>query len=528
MSENDSLPQGWAVASLGAVVEPRIGKADPQGYPTAKFIGMEQVEAHTMRLLGTVSAGTMKSGANTFQPGDVLYGRLRSYLNKVYQPDFAGLCSGEFIVLPETSAVYGKFLKYRLNASDFVRFASQINTGDRPRVDFDQIGTFRLNLPPRNEQERITDALDELLSDLDAGVKVLEQVRAKLSIYRATVLKAAFEGTLTADRREQHPQSESAVELLEQILAERRKRWEDEQLCKFEKGREPPKNWKEKYKEPAVTDTSGLPLLPDGWCWTNLDALTVEGPQNGLYLPSTLYGQGVEILRIDDFQNGWTRPREELKRVEASADAIATYALRLRDLVINRVNSMTHLGKCCLIADTFKGVLFESNMMRLEIAEATNAKYIERYLHSETGRRRLTKNAKWAVNQASINQEDVKRTAVPLPSLDEQDAIVESVEDHISIIDHLESDLEAKLTSSQALRQSILRHAFAGKLVSQDPRDEPAGELLMRIAAEREQRARDAEAAKCLNRQTRRASPGSRKPHLNISREASNGRVADR
>ena len=66
---------------------------------------MEQVEAHTMRLLGTVSAGSMKSGANTFQPFDVLYGRMRSYLNKVYQPDFAGLCSGEFIVIPESCAV---------------------------------------------------------------------------------------------------------------------------------------------------------------------------------------------------------------------------------------------------------------------------------------------------------------------------------------------------------------------------------------------------------------------------------------
>src|SRR5260370_9918764 len=116
-------------------------------------MGMEHVEAHTMRLLGTVGAASMKSGGNAFQSGDVLYGRLRSYLNKVYQPEFAGLCSGEFIVLPETCAAIGKFLKYRLNTGDFVRFASRIHTGDRPRVDFDQIKGFDLILPPRREQE---------------------------------------------------------------------------------------------------------------------------------------------------------------------------------------------------------------------------------------------------------------------------------------------------------------------------------------------------------------------------------------
>src|SRR5262249_16731123 len=138
-----------------------------------------------------------KSSANVFQPNDVLYGRLRSYLNKVYQPDFAGLCSSEFIVLPETCAVLGKFVKYRLNASDFVRFASRINTGDRPRVDFDQIKLFEILLPPLSEQERIGDALDEVFSNLDAGVMLLEQVREKLKLYRASVLKAAIEGRLT-------------------------------------------------------------------------------------------------------------------------------------------------------------------------------------------------------------------------------------------------------------------------------------------------------------------------------------------
>ena len=141
----------------------------------------------------------MKSAANVFREGDVLYGRLRPYLNKVYQPDFDGMCSSEFIVMPETSAVRGNFLKYRMNAGDFVKFSSGLNTGDRPRVDFSQIGEFELSLPPRGEQSRIADTLDELFSDLDAGVVALERTRHKLTIYRSSVLKAAVDGALTAD-----------------------------------------------------------------------------------------------------------------------------------------------------------------------------------------------------------------------------------------------------------------------------------------------------------------------------------------
>jgi type I restriction enzyme, S subunit len=119
---------------------------------------------------------------------------------------------------------------------------------------------------------------------------------------------------------------------------------------------------------------------------------------------------------------------------------------------------------------------------------------------------------------------------VPLPPLAEQEAIVDAVEDQFSIIDHLESDLVAKATSTQALRQTILRQAFPGKLVPQDPNDEPASELVKRISTEREQRAREAAAAKRSDgRQPRRASmariPGKAGT---VTKETVNGRIADR
>jgi len=414
-------------------------------------------------------------------------------------------------VLRTVVGIDASLLSHQLNVVDYHSFVSGTT---RWKLNQAPMRKIPLKVPPATEQSRIADALDELFSDLDAGVAAIERAREKLKLYRASVLKAAVEGALTAEWRAQHPQTEPATELLECILAERRRRWEEDQLAKFKtKGQEPPKHWKAKYKEPVAPDTTNLPALPEGWCWASIDTLIVEGPQNGVYLPGPAYGRGVPILRIDDFQNGWVRQRDELNKVEADSRSTGTYALRQGDLVINRVNSMSHLGKCVIAGDQLDGVLFESNMMRMQLARSVEATYVEFYLRSELGRQRLTKDAKWAVNQASINQQDVKRTALPLPPAGEQEAIVEAVEDQLSVIDHLEAELDAKLKNAQSLRQAILRHAFTGQLVPQDPNDEPASELLKRIAAEREARSCSATMAKrATGRPRPRRRPGPQEP----------------
>src|SRR5207248_1576969 len=136
-------------------------KENPQDHPSLPFIGMEHIEAHSMRLLGTVPSETMKSGAVHFFAGDVLYGRLRPYLNKVFCPDFEGLCSAEFIVFAESEFLNSKYLQYFLNSIAFVSFASHLNEGDRPRVDFSQISPYKFPLPPLPEQHRIVAEIEK-------------------------------------------------------------------------------------------------------------------------------------------------------------------------------------------------------------------------------------------------------------------------------------------------------------------------------------------------------------------------------
>lgn len=194
----------WQQLPLGEVFKPNRPRVSPAEKPKLPFIGMEHVEAHTMKLLGTVPAASMKSSSVHFQPGDVLYGRLRPYLNKVYRPDFEGLCSAEFIVFPETKGVDSKYLQYFLNSNDFVAFASHLNEGDRPRVDFKQISPYPFPLAPLPEQRRIVQAIETQLGRLDAAVARLQAAKAKLKRYKQAVLKAAY------DRFDKRPLGELA------------------------------------------------------------------------------------------------------------------------------------------------------------------------------------------------------------------------------------------------------------------------------------------------------------------------------
>ncbi len=181
------------------------------------------------------------------------------------------------------------------------------------------------------EQQRIVDAIDSYLTRLDDAVASLERVQAKLKAYRASVLKAAVEGRLVpteaslarAEKRDYEP----AEALLARILKERRRRWEDAELAKLKAAGNTPKDdkWKAKYEEPVAPDASRLPELAEGWCWASLGALIVDGPQNGMYVPKSQYGEGTPIIRIDDYQVDWSRSASELQRVRLSVDDEATF-----------------------------------------------------------------------------------------------------------------------------------------------------------------------------------------------------------
>jgi type I restriction enzyme S subunit len=171
----------------------------------------------------------------------------------------------------------------------------------------------------------------------------------------------------------------------------------------------------------AAVETSIGPI-PADWKLVELGDLIVEGPKNGLYRPETAYGSGTPILRIEDFANDGEIVTTSRSRVSVDGDA-GHFLLKRGDIVLNRVNSLSHLGKVALIAGD-DPLLFESNMMRFRVDEnVVLPEFVFRYLGAPRARRQVQARAKRAVAQSSINQGDVRSILCPVPPVDEQRAI---------------------------------------------------------------------------------------------------------
>ena len=401
------------------------------------------------------------------------------------------LVSLDFPLIENQYAFYFFQLKYQ-------EINSRTKGSGTPHVDPHLLWSYEFPVPPLPEQRRIVAKIEKLFSELDKGIESLKAARAKLDVYRQAVLKHAFEGKLTAQWREENKDKlETPGQLLARIKQEREARYE-QQLQEWkttvkawdEGGRSGKKPTKPKpLNDPSPIsqeDRERLLDLPDRWAWVRFGQLFSISPQNGIYKPASVYGSGTQIIRIDDFYDGRLTRRIGFRKLRLSNEEIEKYTVRNSDLIINRVNSIEYLGKCALVEDLTGNAVFESNIMRCCLIDDVVSKaYVAAYLASREGRNQLCKNAKHAVNQASINQTDVGNTLVPITFMEEQIVIVQKLEQNLSQTDALISQIKDHLKKADALRQSILKKAFSGELVPQEPDDEPASRLLERIRTEK-------------------------------------------
>lgn len=344
-------------------------------------------------------------------------------------------------------------------------------------------------LPPLPEQNRIVEAIESHLTRLDDAMATLERVQRNLKRYRASVLKAAVEGRLVPTEAElaraENREYEPASVLLERILAERRHRWEEVELAKLKAKGKAPKNdkWKAKYVEPAEPDTSELPELPEGWCWTTVDQLIAEPLANGRSVKTASIG--FPVLRLTALRNG-TIDLSEYKIGEWTAQEAEKHLVRSGDILVARGNGAIRLvGIGGLVPTLSTPVAYPDTMIRICLCDGIEPRFFMFVWNSNLGRIQVEKKAKTTAGIYKVNQDDLSTCVIPLPPAHEQCRIQSEIERLFSVGD-VSMVLSAKSeTRCARLRQSILKWAFEGRLVDQDPNDEPAELLLERIRAER-------------------------------------------
>ncbi|WP_116086454.1 restriction endonuclease subunit S [Tropicimonas sp. IMCC34011] len=352
--------------------------------------------------------------------------------------------------------------------------------------------------PPTNEQRRIVERIEAMFDEIDHGVENLKKARATLGLYRQSLLKSAFEGRLTADWRARNADKLPPPEtLLARLEAERDtwheaefQRWQDDVAQWEDRGGKDPKRRKpEAYKSgDALTEEelSVLPDLPPEWLFVRLNDIAYIG--SGMSVSkSRKHEDPVEIpyLRVANVQRGFLE-LDEIKTMLIERSQLAGLQLREWDILFNEGGDRDKLGRgwiwemqvdpCITQNHVFRGTPFRTDKdWSIYISQWGNS-YGRDYF--ETGGKQTT-------NLASINKTVLKALPVPICAPEEQAEITRILDERLSAADALEAEIDAGMTRAEALRQSILKQAFSGKLVPQDPKDEPAATLLARIKAEK-------------------------------------------
>jgi type I restriction enzyme S subunit len=409
----------------------------------------------------------MKSAGNRFFPGDVLYGRLRPYLNKTALTKNDGACSGELLAIRPSAAVDSRYLQLFMHSRRFVNTAMSTVSGDRPRIDFATLAGFDFPLAPLIEQRRIVERVDSLFAEIAEGEAALAMARKGLDIFRRALLKAAVTGELTMDWRATNPATETGHHLLALIAKDRATKG-------FAKGRSPRK------ADPTLFDTdAALAPLPENWTWATLgelfDVSTGSTPSRS---DPTLWNGDIP----------WVSSGEvAFCRIRATRETISNAGLGNPATRLNPVGTvllaMIGEGKTrgqCAILDIAAANNQNAAAIRVS-ATPIPPEFVYQVLEERYFRSRRESQGG---NQPALNGGKVAEMAIPLPPLNEINEIVRRVSDALAAAGDTLAMLDAEAADGARLKQSILKAAFEGRLVPQGPADEPASALLARRAAD--------------------------------------------
>jgi len=462
----DELPHGWIRTQLGEVAEIILGQSPPSSTynEDRKGLPFYQGKLEFGKLYPTPRKWCM-APKKIAEQGDVLIS-VRAPVGPT------NICQEKSCIGRGLAAIRGLggigtfFILYVLRAleSEIARKGTGTTFS---AIGDDKLKTLEIPLPPLNEQVRIVARLEELFARLDAGVEGLWKVKAQLKRYRQAVLKYAFEGKLTEEWRKTHrDQIEPATKLLEQIKQER-KRIEGN-----------------KYKELPPVDTSTLSLLPESWAWTRMGEIAKinpSPPEGGF--PYDLDVSFLPMRAVEEktgrFDLSVTRKYIEVKKGY-------TY-FQNNDILFAKITPCMENGKIAIVDNLSSGVGFGSTEFHVIRPFLVNIprKFIFYFLLQDGFRKDAQRNMTGSAGQLRVPSRYMENIPVPFPSISEQHAIIEEVERHFSVADKAERVANQSLKQAERLRQSVLKKAFEGKLVPQDPTDETATKLLERIREER-------------------------------------------
>lgn len=485
------IPNGWEWVRLGELTNFGITyKVDKKLLNDKTWIlYLEDIEKISSKLLRKArhSERKFKSSSNQFQAGDVLYGKLRPYLDKVIVADEPGICSGEILPIRSHVGIDSSYLRLTLKRPDYIDYVNDKIYGTKmPRLGTNDGRMALIPLAPTNEQKRIVEQVDELFSradEIESSLKKADEEIVHLNksalnqlleskaeeefkknfefiveqfdlLYsdernvkelRQAILQLAVQGKLVP----QNPNDEPSSELIKRTNAEKEKLIKEGKLKK------------QKPLPPISKDE--IPYeLPAGWRWIRMgdikiDAFTglerARNEQSNNLTYAYFKMNNIRITGECDFL--------DISRVNASSEEVKRYQLLDNDFLFNTRNSYELVGKTCVFKNQINEItLFNNNILKIVLPSEIDTAYINFWFISPNGRQLLNKLKSFTTNVAAIYQNKLMSFIVPLAPKEEQLHIVMKVQELTKLCDELESKIIKSKEESERLTDAILQASF--------------------------------------------------------------------
>jgi type I restriction enzyme S subunit len=324
-------------------------------------------------------------------------------------------------------------------------------------------------LAPTSEQSRIVARIDELFAEIADGEASLDRARDDLDTWRSALLKAAVTGELTREWREANRLNTTGRDMVDSAA---------EMKARF--GVRLNRNRHTRNEDDG--DLENLPKIPPGWAWAKLSDFA-HASSYGTSVKCSYDGSGIAVLRIPNIRAGRI-DLANMKYATVPLDIEDDELVDIGDLLIVRTNGSEDLiGRGAIVVEPLDGrVYFASYLIRFRIVSNTPLRrWLALHLESPVARAWIRKNIASSAGQYNISQTALMRMPVPVPSESEMIASLRIFQQVEATREDVATDAHKAHHALPEVRHSILKAAFEGRLVGQDPRDEPADLLLARI-----------------------------------------------
>lgn len=405
------VPSHWEVKRLKFAIHYISDKTEAQ-FSDLRYFGLENIQSFTGKLLDEIEL-TSEGITHLFQKNDVLFGKLRPYLAKVYLAEQNGLVSTEALVFRSKENIQPKFLFYYCLSPEFIDAVNGTTFGSKmPRASWDDIGNFKIILPPLPEQTAIAAFLDCKLAQIDALISKQETLLAKLAEKRTALITRA----VTRGLNPAAPLKPSGVAWLGEV----------------------PQHWE-------VIQFKRI----------------VESVKDGTHSTYSRVSDGYPLLSAKNvFNHGLEIGENESLITESDFQQITSNGFpRKNDLLITCVGS---IGRCC-VYEFDKPMAFQRSVAFLRLESKANPYFYRYFVLSSSYQEQLKANIKLSI-QGGVYLNTLTSLIVYLPPLAEQTAIADYLDAQTAQIDALSDKIRQTIARLQEYRRTLITQAVTGKI----------------------------------------------------------------